>query len=111
MGYGDSRGLFAGAIAKAALLSVSYLAINVVAGGLSHAQTAQQSPPTQSVPSQLPPVQIDEPTRKQRRQRSQPSNRAGATAARRRETPRSTPPAQASVWTTTYDTRTGTVGN
>ena len=111
MGYGDSRGLFAGAIAKAALLSVSYLAINVVAGGLSHAQTAQQSPPTQSVPSQLPPVQIDEPTRKQRRQRSQPSNRAGAATARRRETPRSTPPAQASVWTTTYDTRTGTVGN
>ena len=111
MGYGDSRGRFSGAIAKAALLSVSYLAINVVAGGLSHAQTAQQSPATQSAPSQLPPVQIDEPTRKQRRQRSQPSNRAGAATARRRETPRSTPPAQASVWTTTYDTRTGTVGN
>src|SRR6476661_2216471 len=111
MGYGDSRGLFAGAIAKAALLSVSYLAINVVAGGLSHAQTAQQSPPTQSVPSQLPPVQIDEPTRKQRRQRSQPSNRAGATAARRRETPRSTPVAAASVWAaSTYNARTGTVG-
>ena len=107
MGYGDGLGLFARAIAKAALLSVSYLAINVVAGGLSHAQTAQQSPATQSAPSQLPPVQIDEPTRKQRRQRSQPSKRAGATAARRRETPRSTPPAQASVWTTTYDTRTG----
>jgi len=111
MGYGDNRGLLAGAIAKAALLSVSYLAINVAAGGLSHAQTAQQSPASQSAPSQLPPVQIDEPTRKQRRQRSQPSNRAGAATARRRETPRSTPPAQASVWTTTYDTRTGTVGN
>src|SRR6185436_2276624 len=37
--------------------------------------------------------------------------RAGAATAWRRETPRSTPPAQASVWTTTYDTRTGTVGN
>src|ERR1043165_10254203 len=111
MGYGDGLGLFARAIAKAALLSVSYLAIDIASDGFSHAKTTQQSPATQSAPSQLPPVQSDEPTRKQRRQRSQPSNRAGATAARRRETPRSTPPAQASVWTTTYDTRTGTVGN
>jgi catecholate siderophore receptor len=50
-----------------------------------------KGPATQSAPSQLPPVQIDEPTRKQKRQRSQPSNRAGATAARRTTTPQPTP--------------------
>ena len=110
MGHGDRRGLFAKAIAKAALLSVSYLAIDAASDGLSHAQTAQQGPATQSAPSQLPPVQIDEPTRKPRRQRSQPNNRAGAATARRRETPRTTPPAQSSVWASTYDARTGTVG-
>jgi len=111
MGYGDGLGLFARAIAKAALLSVSYLAIDIASDGFSHAQTTQQSPATQSAPSQLPPVQIDEPTRKQKRQRSQPSNRAGATAARRTTTPQPTPVAAASVWAaSTYNARTGTVG-
>src|SRR6476659_6046389 len=111
MGYGDGLGLFVRAIAKAALLSVSYLAIDIASDGFSHAQTTQQSPATQSAPSQLPPVQIDEPTRKQKRQRSQPSNRAGATAARRNTTPQPTPVAAASVWAaSTYNARTGTVG-
>src|SRR5580765_402439 len=111
MGYGDGLGLFARAIAKAALLSVSYLAIDIASDGFSHAQTTQQSPATQSAPSQLPPVQIDEPTRKQKRQRSQPSNRAGATAARRTTTPQPTPVAASSVWAaSTYNARTGTVG-
>ena len=111
MGYGDGLGLFARAIAKAALLSVSYLAIDIASDGFSHAQTAQQGTATQSAPSQLPPVQIDEPTRKQKRQRSQPSNRAGATAARRTTTPQPTPVAAASVWAaSTYNARTGTVG-
>src|SRR6478735_5000171 len=111
MGYGDGLGLFARAIAKAALLSVSYLAIDIASDGFSYAQTTQQSPATQSAPSQLPPVQIDEPTRKQKRQRSQPSNRAGATAARRTTTPQPTPvAAAASVWASTYNARTGTVG-
>src|SRR5215470_6165367 len=111
MGYGDGLGLFARALAKAALLSVNYLAIDIASDGFSHAQTTQQSPATQSAPpSQLPPVQIDEPTRKQKRQRSQPSNRASATAARRTTTPQPTPAAAASVWASTYDTRTGTVG-
>src|SRR6478672_8646128 len=111
MGYGDGLGLFARAIAKAALLSVSYLAIDIASAGFSYAQTTQQSPATQSAPSQLPPVQIDEPTRKQKRQRSQPSNRAGATAARRTTPPQPTPVAAASVWAaSTYNARTGTVG-
>src|SRR4029078_6388071 len=108
MGYGDGLGLFARAIAKAALLSVSYLAIDIASDGFSHAQTAQQGTATQSAPwpppppqiaesppSQLPPVQIDEQTGKQKRQRSQPSNRAGATAARRTTTPQPTPVAAA----------------
>src|SRR6476660_4131282 len=110
MGYGEGLGLFARAIAKAALLSVSYLAIDIASDGFSHAQTTQQSPATQSAPSQLPPVQIDEPNRKQKRQRSQPSNRAGATAARRTTTPQPTPVAAASVGASTYNARTGTVG-
>lgn len=98
-------------LTKAALLSVSYFALSAVTEISSHAQTAQQAPAAQSSSSQLPPVQIDEPTRKQRRPRSQPSKRAGAAAARRRETARTPTPAAPSPWGNTQDARTGTVGN
>jgi catecholate siderophore receptor len=107
MGHEVRRGRYAKSITKAALLSVSYFALAVAGGNSS---SSQQAPAAQPGTSQLPPVQIEEPARKPRRQRSQPSNRAGATAARRPTTPQTTPPPQPSVWASTYDTRTGTVG-
>ena len=110
MGHAVRRGRYANSIAKAALLSVSYLALAVAGGNSSSAQTSQQAPAALPGASQLPPVQIEEPTRKPKRQRAQPSNRAGAAAARRTATPQTTPAPQPSVWASTYDTRTGTVG-
>ena len=109
MGQEVRRGRFTKSINKAALLSVSYFAL-AVAGGNSSRQTSQQAPAAQPGTSQLPPVQIEEPARKPKRQRTQPSNRAGATATRRTTTPQTTPAPQPSVWASTYDTRTGTVG-
>ena len=98
-------------ILKAALFSVSYFALAIAGGNSTSAQTPQQAPTAQSGASQLPPVQIEEPKRKPRRQRSQPSNRAGAAAARRPTTPQPAPQAQPSVWASSpYDARTGTVG-
>ena len=98
-------------ILKAALFSVSYVALAIAGGNSTSAQTPQQAPTAQSGASQLPPVQIEEPKRKPRRQRSQPSNRAGAAAARRPTTPQPAPQAQPSVWASSpYDARTGTVG-
>ena len=110
MGHEVRRGRYANSIAKAALLSVSYLALAVAGGNSSSAQTSQQAPAAQPGASQLPPVQIEEPTRKPKRQRAQPSNRAGAAAVRRTATPQTTPAPQPSVWASTYDTTTGTVG-
>lgn len=110
MGHEVNRGRYAKSITRAALLSVSYLALAVAGGNSSNAQTPQQAPAAQPGTSQLPPVQIEEPARKPKRQRTQPSNRAGAAATRRTTTPQTTPAAPPSVWASTYDTRTGTVG-
>src|SRR5215472_5150260 len=110
MGHEVRRGRYAKSITKGALISVSYFALAVAGGNSTIAQTSQQTPAAQPGTSQLPPVQIEEPKRKPRRQRSQPSNRAGAAAARRPTTPQPAPQAQASVWAnSTYDARTGTV--
>src|SRR5262249_44402332 len=109
MGHEVRRGRYAKSIYKAALLSVSYVALAVAGGNSSSAQTSQQA--SQPGTSQLPAVQIEEPSRKPKRQRTQPSNRAGATAARRTTTPQPTPTPAPSVWAaSTYDARTGTVG-
>jgi catecholate siderophore receptor len=105
------RGRYAKSIYKAAFLSVSYVALAVAGGNSSSAQTSQQTPAAQPGTSQLPAVQIEEPARKPKRQRTQPSNRAGATAARRTTAPQPTPTSASSVWAaSTYDARTGTVG-
>ena len=110
MGHEVRRGRYAKSITKGALISVSYFALAVAGGNSSNAQTSQEAPAAQPGTSQLPPVQIEEPTRKPKRQNSQPSKRAGATATRRTTSPQATPTAQPSVWSNTYDTRTGTVG-
>jgi catecholate siderophore receptor len=123
--------------ARAALLSASYASM-LVAGTLgAHAQPAEPSAQTSAPPaqtaeppgsaktdeSQLPPVRIDEPSRKPRRVTSEPSKPSATTAparaAPRRDTPRaverrvsarpSAAPAN-SPWTNTQDSRTGTVG-
>jgi catecholate siderophore receptor len=105
------RGRYAKSIYKAAFLSMSYVALAVAGGNSSSAQTSQQTPAAQPGTSQLPAVQIEEPARKPKRQRTQPSNRAGATAARRTTAPQPTPTSAPSVWAaSTYDARTGTVG-
>src|SRR5215475_6101393 len=111
MGHEIRWGRYAKSITKVALLSVSHFAFAVAAGNSSNAQTSQQAPATQPGTSPLPPVQIEEPARKPKRQRTQPSNRAGATAARRTTTPQNTPTPAPSVWAaSTYDAGTGTVG-
>lgn len=110
MGLESHRNRCTRFVNKAALLSVSYLALTIAGGGSPSAQTSQQAPAAQSGTSQLPPVQIEEPARKRKRQQSQRSNRAGAAAARRPATPQTAPQPQPSVWANTYDARTGTVG-
>jgi catecholate siderophore receptor len=101
-------------VAKAALLSVSYVALAVASSTQLRAQAASQTPAAQSGASQLPAVQIDEPNRKPRRPKSEPGQRSDTAAARQRQTPRTAPPPAAapSAWApaTTYDARTGTVG-
>ena len=84
MGHEVRRGRYANSIAKAALLSVSYLALAVAGGNSSSAQTSQQAPAAQPGASQLPPVQIEEPTRKPKRQRASRATggRRGCTADR-----------------------------
>ena len=100
MGHEVRRGRYARSIAKAALLSMSYLALAVVGGNSPNAQTLP-APAAPAGASQLPPVQIDEPARKPRRQKTQPSNRAGGTAARRTTTPQTAPTPAALVWANT----------
>jgi catecholate siderophore receptor len=100
-------------IAKAALVSVSYAAL--IAWGTSGAQ-AQSTQGAQAQGSQLPPVQIDAPTQKPRRQQSPTTNRGSRSAARapRRNAPRvAAPPTPSAPPTRPVDTqeaRTGTVG-
>ncbi|HMF27963.1 MAG TPA: TonB-dependent receptor plug domain-containing protein, partial [Candidatus Cybelea sp.] len=100
-------------VAKVALLSVSCIAIAVASAAHVRAQEPQQSPAAQPGASPLPPVQIDEPNRKPRRQTSQPTARAGTTAARRRAAPRAVAqpaPAAPAAPVDPQDARTGTVG-
>jgi catecholate siderophore receptor len=102
-----------GSIAKAALLSASYVAIAVATSTELRAQAVAQAPAAQTGASQLPPVQIDEPKRKPARRKPQASATPGTTAVRRRETARTAPPPAApslSPWANTQNARTGTVG-
>src|ERR1043166_677237 len=97
------RSLHAGAC-KAALLSISSVALAAAIPITTHAQAPGAS--------QLPPVQIDEPERKPRRQQAAPRNRSPATAPRTpwRNPTRTAEPAPRSAPIDTQDTRTGTVG-
>jgi catecholate siderophore receptor len=90
-----------------ALLTVSTIAI--AAAVPSGAQA--QSTPTPGA-SQLPPVQVDEPTRRPRRAQAAPRSRVGTTATRTpRRNPRPAEPAtQPAPTANTQDARTGTVG-
>ena len=95
---------------KTALLSVSYVALTLAAPADAWAQAT-----TTPAASQLPPVQIDEPTRKPRPRQAAPRNRAPATATRatRRNPTRTAQPqpqATPQAAPSTQDTRTGTVG-
>jgi catecholate siderophore receptor len=101
-----------GFIAKAALLSVSCIAIAVAGSTSVWAQAAPQTPTGQQGTSQLPPVQIDEPSRKPRRKRSTATPSARTAATRRREASQTTAPPPPSPWPAdnTQAARTGTVG-
>lgn len=100
-------------LTKAALLSVSYVALTFGSQTPSHAQATQPAPAAQSGASQLPPVEVEEPKRTQRRQRTQQSARSGMAAARTRMAmPAPTPPAPTTpaVPASSQDAQTGTVG-
>jgi catecholate siderophore receptor len=99
---------------KFALLSASYVALStaVPAGANAQSQVAQ-APAAEG--TQLPPVRIDEPSRKPRRKQAEQRSRANTPAARaaRRNAPRQTAqpaPAAPAGKADTQDTRTGTVG-
>ena len=104
MGHEVRRGRYANSIDKAALLSVSYLALCSRWRKLIERADVAASAGRTTGCIAASPVQIEEPTRKPKRQRAQPSNRAGAAAARRTATPQTTPAPQPSVWASTYDT-------
>jgi catecholate siderophore receptor len=97
-------------VAKAALLSASYIAIAAIGTSESHAQ----APAAQPAASQLPPVQIQEPKRQPRRPRTATRRRPENVAARRQpappRAPQSAPPSPVSNPANTQDARTGTVG-
>ena len=85
----------------------------VFAAGVSGSSQAQQSEPpaAQLNPSQLPPIDVNEPKRKPRRARSEPGREAGIAARRQRDAQRTAPPPQAAPRSAdTQDARTGTVG-
>jgi catecholate siderophore receptor len=84
------------------VLSASYLALAAAAPIKAQAPGA----------SQLPPVQIDEPNRKPRRQQAAPRSRGTTTATRtpRRNPARTAEPAPTAKPVDTQETRTGTVG-
>jgi catecholate siderophore receptor len=102
------------AVAKAAFLSASYIAIAAIGPAQLHAQTASPAPAAPPGASQLPPVQIEEPNRKPRQPRAVAHKRPDAAVTRRRQTPPRTPPAAAPTPVAnpanTQDARTGTVG-
>ncbi|HEX4555810.1 MAG TPA: TonB-dependent receptor plug domain-containing protein, partial [Xanthobacteraceae bacterium] len=100
-------------VAKAALLSVSCLALAVAALTELRAQATAQPPAAQPDASQLPAVTIDEPKRKPRRTQGESSKRTDTAAVRRRPAPRPTPRPDAAptpALADTQDARTGTVG-
>jgi len=104
-----------GVVAKAAALSASTVAIAAAVAIDSYAQAPSGPPAAQSGASQLPPIQIEEPSRKPRRTRAEPNRRPETAAERQRQTPpRTTPPAAppspVSNPANIYDARTGTVG-
>jgi catecholate siderophore receptor len=97
--------------ATAALLSVGTIALIAASASVARAQASAQRAPGAS---QLPPVQIDEPSRKPRRSLAQPRKRGPATATR---SPRRNPnpaaqaaPQPSAAPADTQDARTGTVG-
>jgi catecholate siderophore receptor len=103
------------AVAKATLMSVSYVALAVASPTEMRAQATAQAPAAQPGASQLPAVTIDEPKRKPRRTQGESSKRTDTAAVRRRQTPRTPPPqppAATAAWPSanTQDARTGTVG-
>lgn len=89
-----------------ALASLSYLI--VLSTGLKHAH-AQSTPSTDTGASQLPPVQVNEPTRKPKRRKSTAA-KSGTTTTPRPEAARVTPPKSAWPAAETQAGRTGTVG-
>jgi catecholate siderophore receptor len=101
-------------VAKAVLLSVSYIAIISVGASDARAQAAAPPPAAQPGASQLPPIQVEEPNRKPRRVNREAPRRTNTSAvARRAPQPRTTPaapPTPANNPTNTQDARTGTVG-
>src|SRR6201995_4592181 len=98
------------AIAKAALLSASYIAIAAIA---SHEVRAQTATPAAAPASQLPPVQVDEPNRKPRQARPVARQRPATAVARPQaqpRTPQTAPVTPVSNPAKTFDARTGTTG-
>lgn len=96
------------AVTSAALISVSYAVLATIDRTDLRAQTVEQKPAAQTGAAQLPPVRVDEPKRKPRRNAGKPSNRLGAAVAARQPQPPRTPE---SKWApNSQDARTGTVG-
>ncbi|MGN6572635.1 MAG: TonB-dependent siderophore receptor [Pseudolabrys sp.] len=88
------------------MVSVSYLALSVIAG--SHAATQTATVAQQPAASALPPVEVDEPKRKPRRKTAKPAARSEPAVTQRQASPAQAdkPPAPAD----TQEARTGTVG-
>lgn len=100
-------------VARAAWLSASCLAIAVACATDSRGQATPPNPDAQSGAGQLPPIQVEEPSRKPRRIRNEPARQNNTAAVRQRRTPpRTTPPPSPPVSNpaNTQDARTGTVG-
>jgi catecholate siderophore receptor len=102
----------AGLLCSAALLSVSYAALGVLAGAMAaHAQTAGTTQQAQAG-SQLPAISVTAPETR-RHANSAPSQRADRAGQRRRAQAARRPQPQAApaaAFAQTYDARTGTVG-
>lgn len=94
---------------KTALLCAGCLVL--VGSTEAWTQEGQQTS-AQSGVSQLPPIQVDEPKRKPRRQRNEPGTQADTAGKRQRAAQRTTtpPPPAPAVPSDTQDARTGTTG-